>query len=136
MSNANTETVTKPIPHWHTGALAEALARLKTTATGLPSAEAARRLAEHGPNELKEGKRISPLAIFLGQFKSLLVWILSVAGLVAGALGEVVDAIAILAIVALNAVIGFYQEFKAEQSIAALRKMTAPQSREPAAIGM
>jgi Ca2+-transporting ATPase len=91
--------------------------------------EAAQRLAADGPNELKEGKRISPLQIFLRQFKSLIIWILIAAGVISGVLGERVDAIAILAIVVLNAVIGFYQEFSAEKSIAALKKMTAPRAK-------
>src|SRR6185369_4099279 len=95
----------------------------------LSSAEAARRLTEGGRNELKEAKRISPLMIFLGQFKSLMIWILIGAGIVSALIAEVVDAIAILAIVVLNAVIGFYQEFNAEKSIAALRKMTAPRAK-------
>ena len=105
------------------------LAQLNSTADGLSAAEAAKRLATNGPNELKEGQRISPWQIFLGQFKSLLIWILIGAGVVSGVLGEVVDAIAILAIVVLNAVIGFYQEFNAEKSIAALKKLTAPQAK-------
>ena len=105
------------------------LAHLGSSATGLSAKEAAQRLAADGPNELKEGKRISPLQIFLGQFKSLIIWILIAAGVISGVLGEVVDAIAILAIVVLNAVIGFYQEFNAEKSIAALKKMTAPQAK-------
>src|SRR6185503_17852150 len=91
--------------------------------------KAAQRLAADGPNELKEGKHISPLQIFLGQFKSLIIWILIAAGVISGVLGEAVDAIAILAIVVLNAVIGFYQEFNAEKSIAALKKMTAPRAK-------
>jgi Ca2+-transporting ATPase len=114
---------------WHASPTERILQRLSTDRSGLSSAEAARRLAEYGPNVLQEAKAISALAIFLGQFKSLIVWILIVAGAVAGALGEGVDAIAILAIVVLNGVIGFYQEFKAEKSIAALRKMTAPHAR-------
>ena len=104
------------------------LAQLGSAAAGLSATEAAQRLTANGPNELKEGKRISPWQIFLGQFKSLLIWILIAAGVISGVLGEVVDAIAILAIVVLNAVIGFYQEFNAEKSIAALKKMTAPQA--------
>jgi Ca2+-transporting ATPase len=103
--------------------------QLTSTKAGLTSPEAGHRLAEHGPNEIKETKAISPLKIFLGQFRSLIVWILIAAGLVAGALGEAIDAIAILAIVVLNGIIGFYQEFKAEKSIATLRRMTAPQAR-------
>ena len=114
---------------WHNQSAEEVLAQLGSTATGLSATEAAQRLAANGPNELKEGKRISPWQIFLGQFKSLIIWILIVAGVISGVLGEVVDAIAILAIVVLNAVIGFYQEFKAEESIAALKKMTAPQAK-------
>ena len=98
------------------------MAQLGSAAAGLSAVEAAKRLAANGPNELKESKRISPLQIFLGQFKSLVIWILIVAGVVSGVLGEMVDAIAILAIVVINAVIGFYQEFKAEKSIAALKK--------------
>ena len=114
---------------WHSESAEEVLAQLGSAATGLSATEAAKRLAANGPNELKESKRISPLQIFLGQFKSLVIWILIVAGVVSGVLGEMVDAIAILAIVVLNAAIGFYQEFKAEKSIAALKKMTAPQAK-------
>ena len=114
---------------WHSQSAEAVLAKLGSSSAGLSAREAAERLAANGPNELKEGKRISPLQIFFGQFKSLIVWILIVAGVISGALGEVVDAIAILAIVVLNAGIGFYQEFNAEKSIAALKKMTAPQAK-------
>ena len=114
---------------WHNQSAEEVLAQFGSAASGLSGTEAAKRLAADGPNELKEGRRISPWQIFFGQFKSLIIWILIVAGVVSGVLGEVVDAIAILAIVVLNAVIGFYQEFNAEKSIAALKKMTAPQAK-------
>ncbi len=114
---------------WHALSTVECLERNLFTPGGLSAPEAAQRLAANGPNELKEGKRIDPLQIFLGQFKSLIIWILIAAGVISGMLGEVVDAIAILAIVVLNAVIGFYQEFNAEKSIAALKKMTAPQAK-------
>ena len=100
-----------------------------SASTGLSATEAAQRLEANGRNELKEGKRVSPMQIFLGQFSNLIVWILIVAGVISGVLGEGVDAIAILAIVVLNAVIGFYQEFSAEKSIAALKKMTAPSAK-------
>ncbi len=113
---------------WHNLSAEDVLTQVGSSATGLSAREAAERLAADGPNELKEGKRISPQQIFLSQFKSLIIWILIVAGVISGVLGEVVDAIAIFAIVVLNAAIGFYQEFNAEKSIAALRKMTAPQA--------
>src|SRR3989338_1536885 len=84
---------------WHSQSAEEVLAQLGSAATGLSAQEAAQRLAANGPNELKEGKRISPLQIFLGQFKSLIIWILIVAGTISGLLGEGVDAIAIFTIV-------------------------------------
>ena len=114
---------------WHNQSAEEVLTQLGSSAAGLSAQEAAQRLAADGANEIKEGKRISPVQIFLGQFKSTLIWILIAAGVISGVLGEMVDAIAILAIVVLNAVIGFYQEFNAEKSIAALKKMTAPQAK-------
>jgi len=114
---------------WHSQSAEDVLTQLGSSATGLSAQGAAQRLAADGTNEIKEGKRISPVQIFLGQFKSILIWILIAAGIISGMLGEVVDAIAILAIVVLNAVIGFYQEFNAEKSIAALKKMTAPQAK-------
>ena len=90
---------------WHSQPVEDVLAQLDSVATGLSTQDAAQRLAANGPNELKEGKRISPLQIFLGQFKSLIVWILIAAGVISGLLGEAADAIAILAIVVLNAVV-------------------------------
>jgi len=114
---------------WHSQSAKEVLAQLACTADGLSSKESAQRLSINGTNELKGGRRISPLQVFLAQFKSLIIWILIAAGVISGVLGERLDALAILAIVVLNAVIGFYQEFKAEKSIAALKKMTAPQAK-------
>jgi Ca2+-transporting ATPase len=111
---------------WHNQSAEEVLTHFGSSATGLSAQEAAQRLTADGPNELKEGQRISTLRILLGQFKSLIIWILIAAGVISGLLGQAVDAIAILVIVALNAAIGFYQEFNAEKSIAALKKLTAP----------
>ncbi len=114
---------------WHNRSAEAVLAQFNSAPAGLSSREAEKRLAANGPNELKEGKRINPLHIFFGQFKSVIIWILIVAGIVSGLLGEGVDAIAILAIVVLNAFIGFYQEFSAEKSIAALKRMAAPRAK-------
>jgi P-type Ca2+ transporter type 2C len=114
---------------WHNLSANQVLAEVKSTAVGLTAAVAAQRLTANGPNELKAAKRISALHILAGQFKGLIVWILIAAGTVSLALNEVGDAVAIFAIVLLNAIIGFYQELSAEKSIAALMKMTAPQAK-------
>jgi Ca2+-transporting ATPase len=129
MTTAQTIAAQPKETSWHSQSAEDVLSQLASTADGLSSSEAAKRLAVDGPNELKEGKAISPLQIILGQFKSLLIWLLITAGVISGLLGEVVDAIAILTIVVLNAAIGFYQEFNAEKSIAALKKMTAPKAK-------
>ncbi len=114
------------IDTWYDRPHDEVLAHFGSTARGLSADEAATRLAANGANELREAAAISPLRILLGQFKSLIIWVLIVAGIVSGVLGDAIDAIAIFAIVLLNAVIGFSQEYSAERSIAALKKMTAP----------
>lgn len=94
---------------WHTMSTQDVLSHWDSSETGLLETDAAQRLATEGPNELHEGKRIGPLQILLGQFKSLIIWVLIIAGGISGVLGELSDAIAIFAIVILNAFIGFYQ---------------------------
>lgn len=98
-------------------------------AAGLSEAEARRRLAADGPNALPEPAPVSRWVLFLSQFKSLVIWLLIGAGLVSGLMGEVVDAVAILTIVVLNGLIGYFQEDQAERSISALRKLTAPSAK-------
>ncbi|MGH8629932.1 MAG: HAD-IC family P-type ATPase, partial [Burkholderiales bacterium] len=93
---------------------------------GLSPEEAQRRLHKFGHNELTEKPRPGFLALLWEQFNNYLVIILIVAALIALALGEYVDSIAIMCIVVLNAVIGVIQESKAEQALAALKKMAAP----------
>ena len=94
--------------------------------SGLSDAEATRRLAEFGPNELKETGIRSPWLIFLDQLKELMVIILIIAAVISALLGDYSDAIAIGAIVILNAVLGFTQEYRAEKAMAALKKLSVP----------
>ncbi|HUP31592.1 MAG TPA: HAD-IC family P-type ATPase, partial [Gaiellaceae bacterium] len=101
----------------------EALRDLASGARGLGEAEAARRLAEHGPNELPEGRGTSALALVLRQFSSPLIFILLAAALVTIALRELVDAGVIGAVLVLNAILGFTQEYRAERSMEALRRL-------------
>lgn len=94
--------------------------------SGLTSAAAEETLRRHGPNRLQEKGGVTPLQLLLDQFKDVIIWILIGAAVVAGLLGEWVDTAAIGAIVLLNAVLGFIQEFRAEKSLAALRRMASP----------
>lgn len=114
---------------WHSLPAAAALEHYESTEAGLSAAAAAERLRRDGPNHLREDARLSPLRLLLEQFKSVIIWILIAAGVISGLIGELVDALAILAIVILNAAIGFYQEYSAEKSIAALKKMLAPMAK-------
>jgi Ca2+-transporting ATPase len=96
---------------------------------GLSSADAARRLGEVGPNELRHTEGTSPWWILAGQFTSPIVLLMLAAAVISGLLREVADAIAIAAIVVLNAIVGFLQEYRAERAVLALRSMTAPRAR-------
>jgi len=107
-----------------------AIKRLETDSTkGLSLQEASSRLDKYGPNQLKEKKGRSPFSIFFEQFQDFIVWVLIGAALVSGFLKEWVDALAIIAIVILNAILGFIQEFRAEKSLAALKKLSSPTSK-------
>ncbi len=96
---------------------------------GLPEAEAAERLSRHGPNELPEAPPPSPWSILGAQFTSLIVCVLIGAAIISGLLGEWVDTGAILAIVFLNGLLGFVQEYRAEKSLAALKTLAITYAR-------
>lgn len=114
---------------WHGLSAAEAAARLGTSArAGLTADGAAARLQRFGPNVLAAVGPRRGVIIFLTQFTDFLVLVLIGACIVSAFLGEFVDAVAILAIVMLNGVLGFVQEYRAEKSLQALREMAAPRA--------
>jgi len=113
-------------PSWHTLSIEAVGSRLKSTSAGLTGAEAARRLAEYGPNELQAAHRISPWRILFEQFKNVLIVILLVATALSAFLGHGVEAVAISVIVLFAVLLGFVQEYRAERAIEALRQMAAP----------
>jgi Ca2+-transporting ATPase len=121
MSEARREQVA-----WHRLGLDEVRERLDAPASGLSADEAERRLARVGPNELVETGRKTILSMLLDQFRDFMILVLIVAAIVSGVLGEPVDTIAIVVIVVLNAVLGFVQEYRAEQAMAALKRMASP----------
>ncbi len=94
---------------------------------GLSEQEAEGRLKKLGPNELQEAKRPSAIVVFLSQFKDFMVLVLFGATIISAFLGEYIDAIAIVAIVIINGILGFFQERKAEKSLEALKELAAPQ---------
>jgi len=115
---------------WYQFSIPELLAILKSNAEkGLSSKEASTRLAEFGLNQLKEIKKASPLTMFFNQFKDFMVLVLIGAALISGTLGEYADALTILAIIILNAILGFVQEYRAEKSLEALKKLASPEAK-------
>jgi len=116
-------------PEWHAMETKELMESLKTTENGLSEEETKRRLQEFGPNELVERKRVTPLQIFLGQFKDIFVIMLLVATVISFLIGELIDASTIAAIVVLNSVVGFVQEYRSEKAMEAMKKLTAPKAR-------
>jgi Ca2+-transporting ATPase len=115
---------------WHNRNTAEALHLLETDGSaGLTTEEAGRRLSRYGPNELEERGRKSPWLILWEQFTAVMVVVLILAAAVSAILGDYSDSAAIMAIVLLNAALGFRQEFKAEKAVAALKKLAAPTVR-------
>ena len=114
---------------WHTLDRDALLRRLDSRPEGLTDAEAAERLERLGPNQLQERRGRSPLAVFAGQFTEVMVLVLLAAAGISFAIGEMTDAIMILIIVALNAVLGFTQEYRAERAMAALKRLSVPTVR-------
>ncbi|MGE5374968.1 MAG: cation-translocating P-type ATPase, partial [Bacteroidota bacterium] len=116
--------------NWHLQSIETCLESLQSRAdTGLTQSEVESRLAKYGPNELVEKSGRTPLKIFWEQITATMVLILIGAAVIAGLLGDWKNTIAITAIVILYAILGFIQEYRAEQAIAALKKLSVPNVR-------
>ncbi|MGQ0550971.1 MAG: cation-translocating P-type ATPase, partial [Armatimonadota bacterium] len=112
---------------WYRLPVEETLRRLATTpSSGLTEAEVRRRLERYGPNEVADPGGRRPWQILLAQLTGVMTFVLFAAAAISVFLGDVLDAVVILAIVILNVVLGFFQEYRAEQSMAALKRMSAP----------
>ena len=115
-------------PAWHTVSAEEACRLLETGPGGLGAAEAERRRAIHGANALPEARRRSPVLRFLAQFNNTLIYFLLSAAVAAWILGHQIDAAVIVAVVTINAIVGFIQEDKAEKALSAIRRLVSPRA--------
>jgi magnesium-transporting ATPase (P-type) len=111
---------------WHALPPEQVIKALNASANGLPAVEAEKRLREHGPNLLPPAERSGPLIRFLAQFHNVLIYVLLAAAAVTAGLDHWIDTGVILAVVVVNAIIGFVQEGKAEKALDAIRHMLAP----------
>ena len=93
---------------------------------GLSTKEAEERQKSYGLNEISHKKKSSPIVIFLSQFNDFIVWVLIAATIISGLMGDLADAVTILIIVVVNAIMGFVQEYRTEKSLEALKELAAP----------
>ena len=114
---------------WETMEVPKVLQALETSETGLSASEAEQRLTRFGRNILAAEEKINILAILFHQFKSPLIYVLMAAAIATFFLREFIDMWVILAVIILNAVIGFTQEYKAEQSVRSLKEMVQAKAR-------
>ena len=115
-------------PRWHSTQLDDVLGILQTERSGLSHQEAAKRLSTYGANQLPEEKKQSNLVRFLLHFHNILIYVLIASAVITLALGHLIDTGVILAVVVVNAIIGFVQEGKAEKALDSLRQMLAPKA--------
>jgi Ca2+-transporting ATPase len=115
---------------YHNLTIEESLEKLVTTRKGISQDEAKSRIENYGLNEIVEKPHITTFEILINQFKSILILILLLAATISGIiLKEYTDMIVILVIVILNSIIGFFQEYRAEKAVEALKKMVSPNSK-------
>ena len=120
----------QPRLDWHSLSAEDAARQLSTPLeSGLDSAEAARRLDLYGPNQIDSAARPTFLQLLFAQFNNFIILLLIGAASISGLLGEWIEAAAILAIVVLNATLGVIQERRAEEALAALKKLAAPEAQ-------
>jgi len=113
--------------NYYSQSIREVLRQLNTDSEkGLSQTEARRRLEKYGYNELKKAKKLTPLKLFISQFKNALLLLLIFAGVLSLFLGEKIESIAIFGILLLNAILGFIQEYRAEKAMEALEKLSTP----------
>lgn len=113
---------------WHAIDADRVLTGLATSRGGLSTEEAKRRLQSYGPNALPEPPRRSAILRFLSQFNNTLIYFLLAAAVAAAFLGHQIDAAVIVAVVTINAIVGYIQEDKAEKALAAIKKMISPRA--------
>lgn len=114
---------------WHTHSINEVFSKLSTSEKGLTNSEVAKKLSEYGENVLTEKKKRSVFQMLLSQFKDLMILILIAAAIVSAVVGDVTDMIVILIIVVLNAILGFFQEYKADKAMQALKQLAVVKTR-------
>ena len=105
------------------------VSEISTGLEGLKDKEAEKLLEKFGLNEIENKKQISAFKLFLSQFNDFIIWVLIGATLLSGFMGEKADAITILIIVVMNAILGFIQEYKTEKSLEALKELAAPTAK-------
>lgn len=113
---------------WHTTEVEQVFRITNSSTNGLSNEEAGQRLEQYGLNELVEKKKRPPWLLFIRQFKDFMMLVLIAAAIVSGIIGDSVETVVILFIVFLNAIVSFIQEYRAEKSMDALKKMVALQS--------
>src|SRR4026207_1686813 len=114
---------------WHALEAQEVLDHLKVRGNGLTSEEAKKRLEHYGPNQLEEAPRPTFLQMLWEQLNNFVVILLIIASIISAVLGEYIEASAIMAIVVLNAILGIVQERRAEEALAALKKLASPDAQ-------
>lgn len=115
---------------WHAAEPGDVIAKLgSSTTSGLDEAEAVRRLEEHGPNRLPEGRKRGPFMRFMAQMNNVLIYVLLAAGAGKLFLGEVMDASIIFGVVFINCLLGFLQEGRAEKALESIRNMLSPEAK-------
>ncbi|MBP9759362.1 cation-translocating P-type ATPase [Candidatus Dojkabacteria bacterium] len=127
--NGNISPAVQPVGTFHAMDSDEIVDLFKTSINGLDDYDAKDRLVKFGFNKLVQKKKVSPIKIFIEQFKGYLVYLLFGAAVLSFVVDEVVDGIAILVILLLNGILGFIQEYKAERAIESLKKLEAPHAK-------
>lgn len=114
---------------WHILPISEIEQLLNTTSSGIDDVSAAERLSKHGKNQIEDKKKKTVLQMLLHQMTDFMILVLIAAAVISGILGDVTDTVIILAIVVINAIVGFIQEYRAEKAMEALKSMAASNAR-------